>query len=200
MNRKRKKLERPASASGFEAGPFLFHALRLPYGKGALTIPLFIPARPEIFGFAGERGLHMIAEKGKKVRVHYTGTLADGDIFDSSTGRDPLEFVVGAGQMIAGFDRGVEGMAVGEEKTLTLPPDQAYGERRDDMVFQVSRDVMPKDYTPSVGDTLQMRTKQGMPMNVTVASVEEDKVLLDANHSLAGKELTFKVTLVEVLD
>jgi len=160
----------------------------------------FRPGRK--FSASPEKGvyLHMIAEKGKKVRVHYTGTLADGDIFDSSTGRDPLEFVVGAGQMIAGFDRGVEGMAVGEEKTLTLPPDQAYGERRDDMVFQVSRDVMPKDYTPSVGDTLQMRTKQGMPMNVTVASVEEDKVLLDANHSLAGKELTFKVRLVEVLD
>jgi len=195
-----KKGEEPVSAAGFETGSFLYHALRLPYIKGALTIPLFIPARPEIFGFAGERGLLMIAEKGKKVRVHYTGTLADGDIFDSSTGRDPLEFVVGAGQMIAGFDRGVEGMPVGEEKTLTLPPDQAYGERREDMVFSVSRDVMPKDYTPSVGDTLQMRTKQGMPLNVTVASVEEGTVLLDANHSLAGKELTFRVRMVEVLD
>ena len=88
----------------------------------------------------------MIAEKGKRIRVHYTGTLSDGEVFDSSRGRNPLEFTVGAGQMIPGFDRGVVGMKVGEERTLVLPPEEAYGRKRDDMVFSVSRDVMPENY------------------------------------------------------
>ncbi|HPF86009.1 hypothetical protein SDC9_55150 [bioreactor metagenome] len=142
----------------------------------------------------------MIAEKGKKIRVHYTGTLSDGEVFDSSRGRSPLEFTVGAGQMIPGFDKGVEGMRVGEERTLVLPPDLAYGTKRNDRVFSVSRDVMPENYEPSVGDSLQMMTRGGTPMSVTVTSVGEDSVELDANHRLAGKELTFKVELMEILE
>ena len=141
----------------------------------------------------------MIAEKGKKIRVHYTGTLSDGEVFDSSRGRSPLEFTVGAGQMIPGFDKGVEGMRVGEERTLVLPPDLAYGTKRNDRVFSVSRDVMPENYEPSVGDSLQMMTRGGTPMSVTVTSVGEDSVELDANHRLAGKELTFQVELMEIL-
>ena len=142
----------------------------------------------------------MIAEKGKKIRVHYTGTLSDGEVFDSSRGRSPLEFTVGAGQMIPGFDKGVEGMRVGEERTLVLPPDLAYGTKRNDRVFSVSRDVMPENYEPSVGDSLQMMKRGGTPMSVTVTSVGEDSVELDANHRLAGKELTFKVELMEILE
>jgi peptidylprolyl isomerase len=142
----------------------------------------------------------MIAEKGKRIRVHYTGTLSDGEVFDSSRGRSPLEFTVGAGQMIPGFDKGVEGMRVGEERTLVLPPDLAYGTKRNDRVFSVSRDVMPENYEPSVGDSLQMMTRGGTPMSVTVTSVGEDSVELDANHRLAGKELTFKVELMEILE
>jgi peptidylprolyl isomerase len=142
----------------------------------------------------------MIAEKGKKIRVHYTGTLSDGEVFDSSRGRSPLEFTVGAGQMIPGFDKGVEGMRVGEERTLVLPPDLAYGTKRNDRVFSVSRDVMPENYEPSVGDSLQMMTRGGTPMSVTVTSVGEDSVELDANHRLAGKELTFKVELMQILE
>lgn len=142
----------------------------------------------------------MIAEKGKKIQVHYTGTLSDGEVFDSSRGRSPLEFTVGAGQMIPGFDKGVEGMRVGEERTLVLPPDLAYGTKRNDRVFSVSRDVMPENYEPSVGDSLQMMTRGGTPMSVTVTSVGEDSVELDANHRLAGKELTFKVELMEILE
>ena len=142
----------------------------------------------------------MIAEKGKKIRVHYTGTLSDGEVFDSSRGRSPLEFTVGAGQMIPGFDKGVEGMRVGEERTLVLPPDLAYGTKRNDRVFSVSRDVMPENYEPSVGDSLQMMTRGGTPMSVTVTSVGEDSVELDANHRLAGKELTFQVELMEILE
>ncbi|MBL3540708.1 peptidylprolyl isomerase [Aminivibrio sp.] len=141
----------------------------------------------------------MIAEKGKKIRVHYTGTLSDGEVFDSSRGRSPLEFTVGAGQMIPGFDKGVVGMKVGEERTLVLSPDEAYGKKRDDMVFTVSRDVMPENYQPAVGDTLQMMSRGGSSMSVTVTSVEEDSVELDANHRLAGKELTFKVELLEIV-
>lgn len=142
----------------------------------------------------------MIAKKGQKVRVHYTGTLEDGEIFDSSKGKAPLEFIIGAGQMISGFDKGVEGMTVGEKRTLTLHPEEAYGKRREDLIFKVSRDVMPKGYEPAVGDGLQMMTNRGRPMNVSVASIEEDAVFLDANHHLAGKKLTFSVKLVEVVE
>ncbi|MCI7403803.1 MULTISPECIES: FKBP-type peptidyl-prolyl cis-trans isomerase [unclassified Pyramidobacter] len=135
--------------------------------------------------------------KGDKIRVHYTGTLNDGSVFDSSVlnKRPPLEFTVGAGQMIAGFDKGVEGMAVGETKNLKLAPEEAYGRRRDDMLVTVEANRMPKGYTPHVGDQLQMGR-----CPVTVAAVKDDgSVTLDANHSLAGKELNFEVTVVEIL-
>lgn len=137
------------------------------------------------------------AKKGDKVRVHYTGTLNDGSVFDSSVlnKRPPLEFKVGAGQMIAGFDKGVEGMAAGETKTLILPPEEAYGPRRDDMMVTIGAERLPAGYRPHVGDGLQMG-----PHPVVVAKVNDDgSVVLDANHSLAGKELRFEVTLVEIL-
>ncbi|MDY3868383.1 MAG: peptidylprolyl isomerase [Pyramidobacter sp.] len=136
-------------------------------------------------------------KKGDKVRVHYTGTLNDGSVFDSSVlnKRPPLEFTVGAGQMIPGFDKGVEGMAVGEKKMLKLPPEEAYGQRRDDMMITIGAERLPAGYTPKVGDGLQMG-----PHPVVVAQVNEDgSIVLDANHSLAGKELNFEVTLVEIL-
>ena len=136
------------------------------------------------------------AEKGKKIRVHYTGTLDDGTVFDSSKvdGCEPLEFVVGAGQMIQGFDRGVEGMAVGETRTLKLDPADAYGEYRSDMVFRVARNRLPKGYSLKVGDRLLVGHAPAK-----IASVDEASVELDANHELAGKRLNFEVTLVEVL-
>ncbi len=138
-----------------------------------------------------------IVKKGDRVRVHYTGTLDDGTVFDSSVRnkRPPLEFKVGAGQMIAGFDKGILGMAVGETKKLHLKPEEAYGRRRVDMLISVSADRMPAGYTPQVGDQLQMGRYP-----VIVAEVKDDgSVVLDANHSLAGKELNFEVTLVEIL-
>lgn len=138
-----------------------------------------------------------IVKKGDRIRVHYTGTLNDGSVFDSSVlnKRPPLEFKVGAGQMIAGFDKGVEGMAAGETKTLHLKPEEAYGVRREDMLITVSADRMPDSYTPTVGDQLQMGHYP-----VTVAEIKDDgSVVLDANHSLAGKELNFEVTVVEIL-
>ncbi|HPR90347.1 MAG TPA: peptidylprolyl isomerase [Synergistaceae bacterium] len=140
----------------------------------------------------------MIAKKGSKVKVHYTGTLKNGDVFDSSEGRSPLEFTVGAGQMIPGFDKGVEGMTAGEKKTITLPPKEAYGEKRDDMLFRVSRDVLPEGYTPSIGDPLRVATDDGGVLNVFIAEMDEDGITLDGNHRLAGEELTFEVTMVEI--
>ncbi len=137
------------------------------------------------------------AAKGSKVRVHYTGTLRDGTVFDSSklNNRPPLEFTVGAGQMIPGFDKGVEGMAIGETRILTLPPEEAYGPRREEMTLEITKDRLPKGYAPTVGDQLQMG-----PHQVRVTEVREGAVVVDANHPLAGKELIFEVTLKEVLD
>lgn len=137
------------------------------------------------------------ATKGSKVSVHYTGTLEDGEVFDSSLDREPLQFEVGAGQMIPGFDAAVEGMAVGEKKTVTLPPEEAYGERNDAMTQEVPRDRMPEGYTPSVGDQLQAGTPGGA-MIVTVTAVTDDTVTIDANHRLAGKTLIFEIELVEI--
>ena len=142
----------------------------------------------------------MLAEKGKRVKVHYTGTLTDGTVFDSSLDREPLEFVLGAGQMIPGFDKGVEGMKVGEQKSLQLPPEEAYGERNENLLFRVSSEALPEDYSPQEGDMLQVTTEKGFPMRVTVAEIAEEYLLLDGNHRLAGKELLFTVELVEVLE
>lgn len=139
------------------------------------------------------------ATAGCKVKVHYTGTLEDGTVFDSSLEREPLAFTVGAGQMIPGFDQAVVGMAEGEEKTIVLPADMAYGEVREDLVLAVPKDQMPEDYTPTVGDQLAVTTSDGQPFPVTIKEIGEETVTLDGNHALAGKELTFNVTMVEVL-
>ncbi len=136
-------------------------------------------------------------KNGDTVRVHYTGTLGDGTVFDSSVlnGRPPLEFKVGAGMMIPGFDRGVVGMAAGETRKLRLPPEDAYGAYRDDLLFIVSADCLPKGYAPRVGDELTAGRRP-----VSVKAVNEDgSVVLDANARFAGKELNFEVTLVEIL-
>ena len=142
--------------------------------------------------------MSMHATKGTRVKVHYTGTLGDGSVFDSSENRAPLEFVVGAGQMIAGFDQGVEGMAVGEQRTLVLPPEKAYGLRDEDRIFQISRNTLPEGYEPAEGDELHLSTGRGYPLRVTVVAVEDEHVVLDGNHRLAGQELTFAVTMVDV--
>ena len=138
------------------------------------------------------------ASKGDTVKVHYTGTLDDGTEFDSSRGRDPLEFTVGGGQMIPGFDAGVDGMSVGESKKVKIPSDQAYGPRHDEMVISVPRDEFPPDASPAVGDQFQMRHETGQVIVVTVADVSDANVTLDANHPLAGEDLNFDIELVEI--
>jgi peptidylprolyl isomerase len=137
------------------------------------------------------------ATKGTTVQVHYTGKLGDGSVFDSSRGRDPLEFTVGSGQVIAGFDDAVDGMATGDSKTVTIPANDAYGERREDLLITVDRSQFPDTIEPEVGQQLQM-TQEGQVAVVTVADVSEANVTLDANHPLAGKDLIFDLELVEV--
>ena len=138
------------------------------------------------------------ANKGDKVKVHYTGTLEDGTQFDSSRGREPLEFTLGSGQMIPGFDAGVMGMSIGETKQIKIMSDQAYGPRHDEMVIAVDRSEFPPDVTPALGDQFQMRHETGQVIMVTVTDLSDAQITLDANHPLAGEDLTFDLELVEI--
>ena len=139
------------------------------------------------------------AKEKDKVKVHYTGKLDDGTVFDSSIDREPLEFQVGENQVIPGFDRGVIGMKIGESKTLTIPPEDAYGPVRDDMIVEVKKDKIPEDIDTAVGAKLQIQQPNGQPVPVTVTGATDDTVTLDANHPLAGKTLIFDVELVDKL-
>lgn len=137
-------------------------------------------------------------ENGQKVKIHYTGTLDDGTKFDSSAGRDPLEFEMGAGMVIPGFEKGVADMDVGEKKTINIPAAEAYGEKREDLVMEFDRSQLPEDLTPEIGMMLQMQGPQGQPVPVTITAVEEAAITIDANHQLAGKDLNFELELVSV--
>ncbi len=139
------------------------------------------------------------AKSGDTVRIHYTGTLDDGTQFDSSAGREPLEFALGGGQVIPGFDSAVDGMAVGENKTVTIAPEQAYGPRHEQLVQQVSRDALPDDMEPAVGMHLQSQSPDGQVMNLVVTEVADDSITVDANHPLSGQALTFDIELVEIV-
>ena len=138
------------------------------------------------------------AKNGDTVQVNYTGKLADGTVFDSSVGREPLEFTLGEGQVIPGFEKAVFGMKVGEKKTVTIPVDEAYGPRRDDMVGELPREKLPSDLTPEVGQQLIMARPDGEKTIVTITSVSDNTVMIDANHPLAGKDLTFEIELVKI--
>jgi peptidylprolyl isomerase len=148
---------------------------------------------------AGCGGTAVAAKKGDTVKVDYTGTFADGTQFDSSIGKEPLQFTVGAGQMIAGFDAAVLGMKVGEKKTVTIPAAQAYGARDESLVFTVDRAKMPANINPQVGMKLQMTQNDGSTIVVTIKEVNESTVTMDANHEMAGKDLTFEITLVAIV-
>ena len=139
------------------------------------------------------------AKSGDTVRIHYTGTLTDGSTFDSSAGRDPLEFTLGAGQVIPGFDNAVSGMAVGDEQTVEIPAEQAYGAHDPNGRQSFPREKVPDDIPLELGTQLQLSGPQGQPIMVTVAEVTDEAVILDANHPLAGKDLTFQIELVEIV-
>ena len=138
------------------------------------------------------------AKSGDSVKIHYTGTLDDGTEFDSSAGREPLEFSLGGGQVIAGFDSAVEGMSVGDSKTVTIPPGEAYGERHDHLVQEVPRTALPEEMKAEVGMQLQSQGPDGQIMNLVVTELGFENITVDANHPLAGQALTFAIELVEI--
>ena len=140
----------------------------------------------------------MTAKAGDTVQVHYTGKLDDGQVFDSSEGNDALEFTIGAGNMIEGFDAAVRGMSVGESRQVRIPAEQAYGPRIDDMVLSVGREQFPKGMTPEIGQVLELVTEEGERAQLVVTAFDDTHVTLDANHPLAGQALTFDIRLVGI--
>lgn len=138
------------------------------------------------------------AKSGDTVKIHYTGKLPDGTQFDTSAGKDPLEFELGSGQVIPGFEKAVTGMEVGQTKTVTIPPAEAYGERNEEMVHEVPKSALPDDLEPEEGMGLQARGEDGQVFRLTVTEVGDETVKVDANHPLAGKDLNFDIELVAI--
>lgn len=138
------------------------------------------------------------AKAGDNVKVHYTGKLDDGTVFDSSVEREPLQFSLGSGNVIPGFEEAIVGMAPGESKTTQIPPDRAYGPTREELVITVEKEQIPTDLSVEVGQQLQISQNNGQVIPVIVTDVSDSKVTLDANHPLAGQQLTFDIQLVEV--
>ena len=139
------------------------------------------------------------AAAGDTVRIHYTGTLTDGTQFDSSSGRDPLEFELGSGQVIPGFDNAVDGMNVGDSKTVAIPPEEAYGVRHEQLVQEVPKSALPEELSPEVGMQLQSQSPDGQVMLLLVTEVSDDTLTVDGNHPLAGQTLNFDIELVEIV-
>ncbi len=139
----------------------------------------------------------MPIKNGDTVSAHYTGTLADGTVFDSSRDREPLEFVMGKQQLIAGFEAAVMGKEAGDTVTVTIPPAEAYGDIDEELVFTVDRSHVPAHITPEVGMQLQLSSDEG-EMDVTIDAVSDEEIVLNANHPLAGKTLTFEMEIVNV--
>ncbi|MEJ8475213.1 FKBP-type peptidyl-prolyl cis-trans isomerase [Roseibium algae] len=135
---------------------------------------------------------------GDSVAIHYKGTLSDGSVFDSSEGRDPLAFSVGTGQIIPGLDKALPGMKIGDEKTVIVPADEAYGAVDPNATQPVPRDQFPDDIPLEIGTQLQVQAPDGQLMTVSIIEVGEETIVLDANHPLAGKDLTFAITLVSI--
>jgi peptidylprolyl isomerase len=140
-----------------------------------------------------------LAKIGDTVKVHYTGRLENGKEFDTSKDREPLEFTIGNGSMMPGFEKGIIGMEAGDKKTFTVLPEEAYGPRHEELIATIDKSEFPKDITPRIGLNLQIMQPDGRIMNLTVADMDEDTVTLDANHPLAGKTLIFDVELVDIL-
>lgn len=139
------------------------------------------------------------AKSGDTVRIHYTGTLSDGTRFDTSEGREPLEFALGEGQVIPGFDKAVEGMAVGDSKSVSIPPAEAYGDKHEQLVQDVPKSALPDNVDPEVGLRLQSQAPDGQVINLVVTAVADDSITVDGNHPLAGQTLEFEIDLVEIV-
>lgn len=138
------------------------------------------------------------AQNGDKVTIHYTGTLEDGTVFDSSKERAPLPFTIGSGEVIPGFEEAVIGMAKGDNKTVTIPPEKAYGPRHEEMIMQVPLDQVPPDITPEVGLHLELMNENNQPVVVQISEITDEILVLDANPPLAGKSLTFAIELMSI--
>jgi len=139
------------------------------------------------------------AKQGDTIQVHYTGKLGDGTIFDTSKDRHPLQFRIGQGQVIAGFEQAVIGMNTGESKTVTIPVDQAYGPRREEKIVTVERSRLPADLNPNVGQRLEFTQMDDQTVLVTVTALTDTTMTLDANHPLSGKDLTFDIELIAIV-
>ena len=137
---------------------------------------------------------------GDTVKVHYTGKLEDGSVFDTSESRDPLEITLGEGKLIPGFEKAVVGLEVGDKTTANIESADAYGDRREDLEVTIEKDQLPKDIEPQVGMQLQLNQPNGQPVPVQITKVEEENIIIDANHPLAGKNLTFDIELVEIVN
>lgn len=138
------------------------------------------------------------AKRGDSVKVHYTGKLEDGTVYDSSRDRDPLHFTIGEGQVIPGIEQAVVGMNPGESMTTKVPADKAYGPHREELVMEIDRNEFPQHLRPKVGQQLQARLEDDQTIEIKVTDVSESSVTLDANHPLAGKDVTFDIQLVEI--
>jgi len=139
-------------------------------------------------------------KEGDVVKVHYTGKLVNGEQFDSSVGREPLEFTVGAGQMIKGFDDAMPGMNLGEKKTINIAPEDGYGPRSEEAIIEFPKENVPADMVLEPGMPLTLANQDGQPVPVIVVEVKDDVIILDANHFLAGQELIFDIELVEIAE
>ena len=139
------------------------------------------------------------AKEGDTVKVHYTGSFQDGTVFDTSDGKEPLEFTIGAGDVIPGFDSAVLGMAAGDNKEVHVPMTEAYGPHHDDLVLTIEREQLPMESDPVEGMMLQAHLRDGQTVMVQITDVTDESVTLDANHPLAGKDLTFQITLMEIV-
>jgi FKBP-type peptidyl-prolyl cis-trans isomerase SlpA len=139
-----------------------------------------------------------LVKENDTVKVHYTGKLADGQVFDSSEGKEPIEFTLGQGQLIPGFEKGLIDMKLNEKKTINIPKDEAYGDSREDLVQEVQKSELPEEIKPEVGMGLVSKSQDGREMNLVIAEVKEESIVVDANHPLAGKDLIFDLEVVEI--
>jgi len=139
------------------------------------------------------------AKAGDTVRVHYEGQLSDGTIFDSSLEREPIEFILGQDTVIPGFEQAVIGMEVGESKDVSIPPEEGFGEYSEDLVVNIEKTILPPDINPELGMQLEVSSEEETPRVFTIADIAEDSITLDGNHPLAGKEIAFKIELLEIL-
>jgi peptidylprolyl isomerase len=139
------------------------------------------------------------AKQGDTVKIHYTGKLTNGEVFDSSRQRDPFQFTIGSGQVIAGFEQGTIGMEVGQTKTINIPCDKAYGIKNEDLIAVVAKGHLPKDYEPKVGNRLGIHNENGQKIPVVITEVREKEITVDANHPLAGQDLIFELELIEIV-